>query len=239
MGRIGTRLSAEDEQRVADMLRVGGVPSRIAALVGCRPSTVRTVAAQHGLMAEFTAHRRSQRRTPPEVEQRVIAMLRDGVIHRVIAAECDVSRSVVHRIAQEHGIRHQWEPERIEAIAHLLRSGLRNNEVVRSLGVPYWQVSQVRRRIGLPMRPLRPVTTGELEQARRLLEDGASYGEVERTLGRAPNTFRRLLPGYAWNREQIAEWQRTMRMRPEDHSRDVFELAFSPRGGARLSRSAG
>ena len=47
-----------------------------------------------------------------------------------------------------------------------------------------------------------PISAAERERAQKLLEDGASYREVSRTLGRDRRVWRSLLPGYDWTPQQ-------------------------------------
>lgn len=58
-----------------------------------------------------------------------------------------------------------------------------------------------------PSGPPKPrVTADELEKARAMLDDGASYWQVAETLGRAWDTWHRNLPGYpVLTRKEVAQ----------------------------------
>ncbi|MFA4083637.1 helix-turn-helix domain-containing protein [Mycobacteroides salmoniphilum] len=51
----------------------------------------------------------------------------------------------------------------------------------------------------------------ELEQAQVMLDDGASYHEVGRSLGRSPGTIQRHFPGCSWTQDQITAHAVVMR----------------------------
>lgn len=228
------KISAEQEARVADMLRVGGVHWRISEVTGVRPITVRRIAVQYGLLDIAPTQRRGTNRIPADLEAEVVKMLHAGVPQSEIVDTLGVSRSVCYRVGLDHGLQRSWVrgPEVFAEVERRVRLGIKGSEIAASMDVPIWYITQVRKEAGLPRRPIRPykpMTTREVAQALRLLEDGASYGEVARTLGRTVNAIRKHHPGYAWTREQQQEWRRIARMRPEDHSTDEFKLLFAPR----------
>ena len=69
-------------------------------------------------------------------------------------------------------------------------------------GVKERTVHRILEKAGLG-RNLSLLTLEELEKAWLLLEDGASYNEVARTIGRPYSAVRKALPGYTWTKEQM------------------------------------
>lgn len=57
----------------------------------------------------------------------------------------------------------------------------------------------------------RPPTADELATAERMLDDGASVREVERTLGRTRNSLKRYLAGRGWTRSEAGKHSAMMR----------------------------
>lgn len=70
--------------------------------------------------------------------------------------------------------------------------------IAERLGVTTRSVHRHRQAAGISQPPPVPLTPEELDLARRLLEDGACYNEVARTLGRSWKALHRKLPGYTW-----------------------------------------
>ena len=86
--------------------------------------------------------------------------------------------------------------ERRDRVAQLTHQGHTAKHIANLLGVTKRTVVRDRaaRGIAQPKAPL--LTPDELERAHAMLEDGASYDEVARTLGRATTAFRHRFPGY-------------------------------------------
>lgn len=53
----------------------------------------------------------------------------------------------------------------------------------------------------------RPPTPERLEQARRLLADGASQRETQRTTGLARETLRKYFPGKGWTQKEGGDFR--------------------------------
>jgi hypothetical protein len=87
--------------------------------------------------------------------------------------------------------------ERRERIAELARNGWDDTRIARELALSTRTVLRYRHRLGLPVREQSPrLSASEIDAAQRLLDDGCSYGEVARTLGRCRATITKHFPGY-------------------------------------------
>lgn len=98
-----------------------------------------------------------------------------------------------------------------EQVALLTRKGYTAPQIAESLGISTRTVQRHRRTTGVAAEASVPFTEDELERARELLDDGVSYAEVGRTLGRSPTWLPVHLPGYAWTRQQSGAYVQTLR----------------------------
>jgi transposase-like protein len=96
-----------------------------------------------------------------------------------------------------------------EAIERMHKDGWSAPRIAAELGCSAETVRRWRKREGLqPPRPANawaPITPERKEAARRLLDDGAPYEEVSRTLGMTTVTLKRHFPGRQWTRQQAGE----------------------------------
>lgn len=88
---------------------------------------------------------------------------------------------------------------RDQRIAELTRAGRSASQIAAELHVTARTVARARARMGIA-KPCRiTLTDDELRRAAALLEDGASYAEVARTLGRSIAAICKRFPGRsAW-----------------------------------------
>ena len=107
-----------------------------------------------------------------------------------------------------HGIDMTTEAKqhRYDTIIILTRQGYSAEHIARLLGITTRSVVRNRRKAGIAQPPAPYLSDAELATAQTLLEDGASYGEVGRTLGRSQSAIANRLPGYAWNRDQSSAY---------------------------------
>lgn len=84
---------------------------------------------------------------------------------------------------------------RDEAIVRLTQAGMSGPAVAAKFGVTVRTVQRARSRAGVCKPPRPPFTAEEIRLAESLLDDGASYGEVARTLGRHIKQVIRRFPG--------------------------------------------
>lgn len=95
--------------------------------------------------------------------------------------------------------------ERRETVARMTRRGYTAPQIADHLGICTRVVQRMRTATGVRGPQANPMTPHELEMARMLLEDGASYGEVSRTLGRAHCTIKKHFPDMGWKPGQGVE----------------------------------
>lgn len=95
--------------------------------------------------------------------------------------------------------------ERHDQIARMARSGMQRKVIARRLGVHIRTVDRVLSDRGLTKGNPPKMTVEEIERARALLEDGASYYEAARSIGRSSMVLRRKLPGYQWDKVKSGE----------------------------------
>lgn len=112
---------------------------------------------------------------------------------------------------------------RRETITRLTQAGYSLAQIAVRLGITERTVQRHRKAAGLTQPIAPPMSQHEIAIARELLEDGASYSEVRRSIGRCVETLQRHLPGYGWNQTMAAEY-RHLRERL-DELRPVLESA--------------
>ncbi|ALA48806.1 hypothetical protein XFACTOR_58 [Mycobacterium phage XFactor] len=103
--------------------------------------------------------------------------------------------------------------EQVKMILSMTRDGFSAKHIGEVVGCSPRTVTRVRAaadaRVMNPDR-FTPLTADQLEFAEYLLEDGAPYQEVARTLGVSRTTIEKHFPGRAWKPKQIAEYQSLM-----------------------------
>lgn len=96
--------------------------------------------------------------------------------------------------------------ERRERVREMTRAGRTALEIAVALHVSPRTVIRDRRAAGVSGSTPPPVSAADLDTARRLLDEGASYCEVARTIGTTSSTVARHLPGRGWSPEQVGQW---------------------------------
>lgn len=102
-----------------------------------------------------------------------------------------------------NSIRHpspELTAERRETVIRMTRMGYTSEQIGDVLGISGRSVQRHRVAAGIAKTPPPRLTDEELTTARNLLEDGAPYGEVARTLKRDCFTIRKHFPGMGWTR---------------------------------------
>ncbi|QTF82295.1 hypothetical protein SEA_ZIGGYZOO_51 [Gordonia phage ZiggyZoo] len=101
---------------------------------------------------------------------------------------------------------------RRETIAELTRAGLSAAEIALRLNITPRTVVRQRALAGVSKPTYPRLTEEQLATARRLIDEGAPYKEVARTIGCCQSTVAQRFPGRGWTRKQIDEWRRERRL---------------------------
>ena len=94
---------------------------------------------------------------------------------------------------------------RRDRVTQLTRQGHTAKHIANLLGVTPRSVTRDRAARGITQPKAPPVTETEFARAHAMLEDGASYEEVARTLRRSHTAFRHRFPGYALTPAEAAQ----------------------------------
>jgi len=93
---------------------------------------------------------------------------------------------------------------RRDRVAELSRQGHTIKYIAKVLYVATRTVERDRAATGCAPPKAPRVTESEFARAKEMLEDGASYEEVARTLRRSHTAFRHRFPGYTLTKEEAA-----------------------------------
>lgn len=96
-------------------------------------------------------------------------------------------------------------------ILELVGQGLSDEAVAQRVGMTAGTVSRVRRRAGIKRQQARRFTAEECATIEAMLDDGCSYEEIGRTVGRHASTICWKWPGRGWDKQaasQFALWVR-------------------------------
>ena len=97
---------------------------------------------------------------------------------------------------------------RHDTVVELTRQGYSSTFIADKLGITKRSVQRHRRQAGLSQTTVPSYSEAEIAQAQALLEDGASYLEVARTLQRGVEALRKRFPGYGWTKSQACMYGR-------------------------------
>lgn len=98
--------------------------------------------------------------------------------------------------------------KRREQVVELTRAGLSAPQIADRLGIATRTVQRHRVAAGIAQPPARHLTPAQIHRARQLLDDGASYKEVARTIGCANKSVRYRFPGRGWTLAECGRWGR-------------------------------
>lgn len=96
-------------------------------------------------------------------------------------------------------------------VIEMTKQGYSAAEIGRVLGITDRSVVRHRRRAKISTPPPPPLSEDEIRLASEMLDEGCSYAEVARTLGRAAEPLQRRFPGRGWSREQVYEHNSLLR----------------------------
>lgn len=103
-------------------------------------------------------------------------------------------------------------------VVQMTRDGFTAQQIAAALGVCERTINRVRMATGVGIIKPPPMSDDEIAISKRLLEDGASYMEVARTLNRYWITIRDHVPGYGWTIWDTAVYNSTR------HKRKMLEI---------------
>lgn len=151
--------------------------------------------------------------TSAEVARRraqVTELSRQGCTIRQIAEQLGIGRSTVTSDRHELGITSRAYnvealAERRAIVAKLVAEGWTLDQMAARLNTTPRTVARDKYKLKL-VHPIPHLSADECEQAEKLLDAGASFKEVARTLGRAPWTIQKRFPGRGWTPEQTGQF---------------------------------
>ncbi|AER47618.1 DNA binding protein [Mycobacterium phage DS6A] len=190
-------------KRVAELTRRGWSVAEIAEAVGVSPNTVVNDRVVTGAVD------RRPKMTAAEVAE-AEALLRGGLTYNEVAARLGRHQRTLAARLPGYRYSHRASDEQIAArrqrVRELTERGdMTTREIAGVLGVSESVVVSDRIRTGTAKRAAAPLTADEQAWARELLDDGAPYAEVGRTLGRSDAAIRRRFPGYELDAKQAAQ----------------------------------
>lgn len=92
---------------------------------------------------------------------------------------------------------------RRERVIMLTSQGVSAPTISAILGISKRSVQRHRARAGIAEDAALPLSDAEKARAKALLEDGCSYNEVARTVGRTSHSLKRWFPGYGWPPQEV------------------------------------
>jgi len=183
----------------------GWATGRIAEVLGCSKCTVRRVRRANGCQV-----------SPPSRYDAtaIVAYTAQGWTTKQIAEALGCNRSWVRKVRRVNGCRTDIELHHTRKydwgrVVELTKQGLTVEAIADKLSMSRRHVTYIRNRTHTTTRPaMSPLSDEQVERARQMLDDGASYAEIHRTLGHA---FNDRIPGRGWTREQTIEYVRATR----------------------------
>lgn len=115
--------------------------------------------------------------------------------------------SIPHFTGAPSGVSRRLDYDHIES---LVKDGLTATQIALRLGERRATISAIIGKLGLA-KPARRFTDIEIDMMFEMLEDGASYREVARTLNTRTATVMSKFPGYGWTPQQSGEFGMMMR----------------------------
>jgi len=132
-----------------------------------------------------------------------------------IAETLGCSRTTVCRVRRANGCSVSPSVHRLydwDLVVELALQGCSTTVIADKLGISERQVQRIRVERHANATPRTPLLTDEdVARAGQMLDDGASYAEVQRTLGHTFETIARRFPGRGWTKAQIGEYNSATR----------------------------
>lgn len=97
----------------------------------------------------------------------------------------------------------------VDRVIAATEQGMGRAETAALVGCSKSTVTRVRRMHGLA-KPWTPLTDEQLTRAEQLLDDGASFAEVARTIGTTASAICKRFPGRGWSHQECGLWTRVL-----------------------------
>lgn len=174
--------------------------------VNCRPN-----GDPRGNSTQRDRAREASRRMKVDPE-RIAELTLAGWTIKHIARELGCHPGTVSRHRTRLGIARVFhgpvcsDPHIAARVAMMTTAGWSAQRIADTLNCHARTVTRIRVRLGIARPHSRWLTPDEVAWAERLLDDGCSISEVERTMGRAAGSLHRRFQGRGWTHQELSEF---------------------------------
>lgn len=206
-----------DEAEFVRLYNAGFGPQEIATALNIHVGATRKIRLRLGL-PPFRREPRAQKiRFDTD---RFLDLYERGFTSKEIAAELGVRYETVNKHRNRLGLPPCRQPEHVLAgnalpridrdeFKDLVGRGYTNRQVAEALQCSVRYVCALKAQLGVSgERSPGPYPQEVRDIAGRMLEDGASYNEVARTVGVGSRTVSKWFPGRGWNQSQAAQYRK-------------------------------
>ena len=203
-----------DRNLVDRLDKEGLTSSEIASRMGCDRSSVRKI-----LTRELDRPLNCEKSATKMTDAQLKAAAEAGLIVNEIAEKYSITKGQIQRRAIRvlghklpHAKARHFQYDR-EEIKRLLDEQYSPEGIVEIMGMnPETLFRVMRDEFGIYRTDTTPVSNEEHREMERLLDDGWSYKQIGRKLGRADKTVAKHLPGRGWSVEEANEYRRMFRI---------------------------
>lgn len=200
------RNDKERDERFIQLFNEGKREAEIAEQLGLSPSSIGAIRRRLELP------RFGQAKKVPEDE--VWRAYHDGLTNDQAAERLGVHRNSLLKIRKSYGVP-PFVPSPTglpkidrDLLKMLDAEGFTSTEIARHLGCSRDMVTKIRKELGISHEYNNTPYSQEVrDRALEMLEDGAPYIEVERTLGVPVHRTRKWFPGMGWTLQQAIEFR--------------------------------
>lgn len=203
-----------DRDLIDHLDRQGFTAREIAGRAGCDRSTVRKI-----LTRELGRDMYLQKGLSRISDDAIREADRSGLRVDEVEEKYGLTRSSIQKRAVKvlghplpHAPSYHFEYSR-EEIKRFLDADYSPDDIVEIMGINREVLFRImRNEFGIVTTKSRPITDAELREMERLLNDGWSYKQIGRKLGRADKTVAKHFPGRGWSVEEANEYRRMFRI---------------------------
>lgn len=209
-----------DPERFTQLWNDGVPEEEIAAQLGIAVSSIRGIRHRLGLAIR-------PRKTlvhDPVLAEKVREKMAEGKSRAQIAEELGVKVDIVTRIRRRLGLPNfkatppppsepRFDREMVRQMTEEER--MTRRQIAEALGCSVRTVEKIRQELGISGPGAVPYSDETKAKAREMLEEGASYNEVSRTLGIPTRRLSGWFPGMGWTAKQAAEYRYLKRQMDE------------------------